>query len=87
MTATVAADASTAHPCSFLSAVTLPAVFSPRRRMAPAGVLYVPLFLLSYGYFLTHHVVSARGSLICLLVSPLPEIYFALKRLPAEKAV
>ena len=48
-------------------------------------VLYIPLFVISYSYFMIHHVVSVRGSLICLILSPLPEIYFALKRVPDEK--
>jgi Protein of unknown function with HXXEE motif len=43
-------------------------------------VLYVPLFAASYGYLLTRHVVSFREALVCLLVSPIPEIYFALKK-------
>ena len=60
------------------------------RRYSPGivtgSVLYVPLFVMSYSYFPIHHVVSIRGSLICLLVSPLPEIYFALKRVHTSQS-
>ena len=54
------------------------------RRYSPGIVtgclLYVPLFAASCGYLLGRHVVSTQKALICLAISPIPEIYFALKR-------
>lgn len=42
-------------------------------------VLYVPLFAVTYGYLLSHHIVSVPRALVCLLVGAVPEIYFAVK--------
>ncbi|ATC65011.1 hypothetical protein CMV30_14130 [Nibricoccus aquaticus] len=54
------------------------------RRYSPGIVtgllLYVPLFVTSYGYFLAKHVVSIPAALACAFLSTSGEIYFALKK-------
>lgn len=52
------------------------------KRFSPGivtGILYVPLFVASYGFLLSKGLVSWPGALVCLALSPLPEIYFAWK--------
>lgn len=59
------------------------------RRYSPGIVtgclLYVPLFATSYGYLLANHVVSVPNALLCVLVAPVPEIYFAMKRVKTAR--
>ncbi len=44
------------------------------------GLLYIPLFVASYAVLLSQHVVSVPAALACLALSPLSEVYFAMKK-------
>lgn len=50
--------------------------------IATGLLLYLPLFVLSYGFMISQHVVSIPAALGCYALSCSGEIYFALKKRP-----
>jgi len=69
--------------CTHIRGALKTRIYSPG--IVTGLALYVPLFVASYGYFLSQHVVSGWEALGCLLVSTIPEIYFSLKKVPQRE--